>query len=187
MAEITTDFAVADDFHESEVEAVEKRETKRRICHSNYFILVNSNKRYQKGQRAEAAANEMKAALGEVFSKDKIPGYIHINKKKLPDDEYNPKLFKTIEVKGTVELGPTTHCIHAHVLLAIAHYTCMKLDYDSIEAGLKKELGDGIYVEFQFVRDKMENFKRYINKDVAAPPVRERGGGSGASVKELNV
>ena len=67
MAEITTDFAVANDFHESEVEAVEKHETKRRIRHSNYSILVNSNKRYQKGQQAEAAANEMKAALGEVF------------------------------------------------------------------------------------------------------------------------
>ena len=186
MAEISTNFTVADDFHETKEAAEKTREMKRRIRHSNYFILVNTNKRYQKGKRAEAAANDMKAALAEVFNKSQIPNYIHINKKKAPNDEFNPQLFKQIQVQGTVELGPTTQCIHAHVLLTISHYTCMKLDYEAIQDNLKKQLGDEIYVEFQFVRDKMENFKKYISKDVAAP-AKEPVHSEGASVKELNV
>ena len=183
MTDITTNFAVADDFHDTEEDAVKIRENKRRIRHSNYFILVNSNKRYPKGKRAEAAANDMRIALAEVFGKDKIPSYIHINKKKAPNDEYGPHLFKDIKVEGTVELGPTTHCIHAHILLTITHYTCMKLDYEAIEANLRKQLGGSTYVEFQFVRDKLENFKKYINKDTAAPAKDTHG----AAIKELDV
>ena len=57
----------------------------------------------------------------------------------------------------------------------------MKLDYDAIQQAVQEQLGKQVYVEFQFVNSKSElaEFKKYANKDKAAP--------TKAEVRELKV
>lgn len=183
MANITTDFQIADEVHATPTEAANARAKKRRIKYSNYKILINPNKRIppENKQEIREAMEQLHRALATVFSRENLPNLIVINKYKCPDDTFCPELFKEIDVGGRVEYGPQNHCVHAHVWLYISHYTCMKLDYEAVDKAFEELLGEATNVQHHFVNSKSElaEFKRYADKDKAAPMKAE--------VRELKV
>jgi hypothetical protein len=136
--------------------------------YSNWFITINPNVKMDKGHpQFKNFYKTFKKSLDDLFSKENIRNYIVIKKK---NDTFNK--IKQITCNYTTEYGDTLNLLHGHALVEIRHYTCIKLNYDSIRKHIKESLSpeyvlknNEIHLDVQVIRStNRQTILDYINK-----------------------
>lgn len=138
------------------------RSKRKKLAHSNFFITINTNKSFQTQDEAQPMTSKLEQVLDKVLAK--VADYIIIEE---PGKEsIEPGMIKAINIDGVAEIGPRSFQPHAHVMIAISHYTKLKLDYKQLKEDVKTEMGieEDIYFFSKLYRDAKANFLDYMKK-----------------------
>lgn len=132
------------------------------LRHSMYFITINSNQRYNVlSQEYEEFAKKFKSTIDNLLNN-------HISEIiTLKDNEDDNKKIKSVKSEVALEVGQKTTCVHAHIMMDVAHYSSIKLDYQFIRDYVTKEMGlTNIYLNNKVVFGTTSklNLKDYIEK-----------------------
>lgn len=136
---------------------------RRKLRHSNFFVTINPNKRFETGFEKELKpyVNKFKGALHEVFDETNIEKYITIKE----GDDFEKDL-KEISIEVKVERGSSNKTIHAHALVKVAHYSNVKMDYGLMKSTIIDELDvDNIHLYSRVFQDSSASLQEYINKN----------------------
>lgn len=138
------------------------------LRHSNYWITINTNKRFTGYEEDyQEFVDKFRAVIEEIFDKD-LKRYVKINK---PDHAYNTQYFKDVSSEAVIEKGGKNNTIHAHIMVKFAHRTSITLDYGDIRNKVMNEMGlDSLFMSNKLFRRADDNLERYLYKDVAEQP-----------------
>jgi hypothetical protein len=135
----------------------------RQLRHSSFFLTINTNKKYNKlSQEYEDFVKRFKDCIDEMLN-NQVKGFVTL---KTDDYDYN-KDIKNIESEYAIEIGPRSGAIHSHVMIHIAHYTSVKLNFEFITEFIKKQMDlSNIYLNSRVVfgANSRQNLKEYIEK-----------------------
>ena len=143
----------------------EVKTKKRQLRHSNYFITINTNKRFTGHEpHFNRRTREFEKAITDTFA-DEV-GDIVVFKEGGPAD------IKSINLEYGIELGDELGCLHVHLTLKISHYAKLKLDYAAIRAKMLEKLpfleGKPVHMSNRLYRDAGGTLRDYMNKNKAA-------------------
>lgn len=104
-------------------------------------------------------ATELKDALDSIFQD--LFSYVNCL-----DNELTRDKLKSVEVQSRVERGSHKGNLHAHVLISIAHYTKLQMNYSKIRAKLCTDLGlTSIHMYNRVYFDAKATLEHYIHKN----------------------
>ncbi len=156
---------------------------KGRRAYSNYFATYNTNK-----TPAEIDPKYLESLLTQVLDKETIADqiyYVNEEGRRIPEDHGDQ--IESIKLKTVVEVGGKMNYVHFHFLLAITHYTRLRIDYldikDVINAKLQPFGIKVVYTNHKLYRDAAANIDNYIakthlfsgSKKTNATEIAERG------------
>lgn len=133
---------------------------------SNFFITVNTNKRFNPETLATNKEYlDLEQRLVEAFkilrSQENIWDYVTF--KDHPRDEAI-NLTKSVTSMGRTEVGFEKKCLHIHGLIRFFHKTKLLLDIPKINKFFNQQLGISCYVNVRGSRDNTVDIENYINK-----------------------
>src|ERR1700761_550782 len=149
------------------------KKPRKQLKHSIMHVMVNTNKQYnpeshqliEECQKLESAANHF------TVEANLIPYIVFSN----PEHSYDSHV-KEAQVFGGVERGELHDQVHLHLMVAIHHYSNIKLDIKKMKQHFlesQPELGN-IYIHvnalpYRKALDPQEILKQYITKNVKSP------------------
>jgi len=141
---------------------------KKKIKHSNFGFVINTNKRIEVfDPTLKDYCNFFEEKLNNLFYEIQTGKHII-----LKEGEWNNETVKEIQIKSVIERGSKTNTIHSHILLGISHYIKIHLDKESLRDSICKKLEiSGCYIsDFRILRSSwetdLENFNAYIEKNI---------------------
>lgn len=144
-------------------EKVEKKE-KKRLRHSNFVLMVNTNKPFadwDDPSMFEYIA-KLKKRLEEFGTTNTLKSVIVF--KKSGHGWTTDYIKKVDRISPVIERGNVKGCIHAHFRLNIDHWSCIQLDYSKIKEFFQSIL-PGSYIHIKrYYSDK--DVDEYNNKNV---------------------
>lgn len=136
-------------------EKPEKKE-KKRLRHSNFVLMVNTNKPFDDWEDPAMFEyiTKLKKRLEEFGTTNTLKSIITFKK---PGHSWTTEYVKKVDkISPVIERGSAKGCIHAHFRLNIDHWSCIQLDYAKVKEFFQNAL-PGAYI----------HIKRYYNdKDV---------------------
>ena len=138
-----------------------KKDTQLR--HSNFFITINTNQRFNKHSEEYQKFNtEFKNVIDKLFNKDNIHNVIQLKNK---DAEFNNKSIKSVNIDKVVELGPVSGCVHLHAIISTEQYTPLQLNFSFIVDFVKQQMKlSNVYLNSKLIKDGMASVKDYLKK-----------------------
>ena len=161
---ITVQAHVADELKdEPTVGGKALRERKQRLKHSNFYITINTNKRFQEAQEGlREFVTRFKATLAGIF--DNIVNYIVINEQGV---EWDTKYICGVNNEYTIERGGKNETIHCHALVRITHRTSVSLDYKKLRTKVQEDMDlPSIHLHIKLYRSAHDALQNYLHKDV---------------------
>lgn len=136
----------------------------KQLRHSNFFITINTNKRYTGNEEDyEEFIEKFKNSIDNQFTNDNIVNLIKVQNE---EHELSEKYIKNIDIQSAIELGPTTGTIHSHILVKIAHYTNVRLEYQYFKEQIMKDMGlKNIFMNVKLYRNANDTLERYLFKN----------------------
>jgi hypothetical protein len=166
--QVTNTVTVSDVYTNKSSNGEPGRKQKKRLRHSNYLILINTNKSFIDGQDPDLLEliKKLRECLKTSFASENIGKYVTFPKN--PTHAWNTDWIKSCNVESVIERGKGKNFLHAHVRCKISHWSCIQVNFDLMREDLKKELDiPGIFIRYKRQDptddDLMED---YINKDV---------------------
>ena len=137
---------------------------KGRRAYSNYFATYNTNK-----TPAEIDPKYFEKLLQDVLHQDTIADNIYyVDEEGRKTNEDNGDKIENVKLKTVVEVGGKMNYVHFHFLLAITHYTRLRIDYLDLRDSINSKLAPfGIKVAYTYhhlYRDASQNIDAYIAK-----------------------
>lgn len=144
----------------------EDKKKRKRLKHSNFFLTINLNKQFKTYDEAVPLANEFKKVIDNCLAK--ISNYIEINDTVHPDAKLDSKWIKKINIQSVVEIGSKYNQPHAHVTIAITHWTRVKLNWTKLKEDIREKVGDDqeIYLYCKLFRDSQGSLEEYLRKGI---------------------
>ena len=147
------------------------------LKHSNWFLTVNSQKNmfsYSENEKKKIIEDFSKA-VREFFNERlrqhefmKLEGSKQGEKFNLPRTDEHENLVKRIkdtQIKFVIEIGPESHKLHSHGLVALSKRGLdTKLDYNRIREWFSEKLGYEIHFDAKLYNDAKKSLEDYINK-----------------------
>lgn len=137
---------------------------KKRLRHTNYVIMVNTNKPFADWDDPDMheCVAKLKKQL-EEFGTTKVIKSIIVFKKE--GHEWTNEYIKHVApINPVIERGEKKGCIHAHFKLNIDHWSCIHVDYAKIKSFFNEAL-PGVHVHIKrYYSDK--DVDEYNNKNV---------------------
>jgi hypothetical protein len=144
-----------------EVKEKPKKEKKKQLRHSNFFMTLNTNQRYDEMNEEFAPfVAKFKASLQDLFN-NHMKDIVKIKEGDSEDD------IRDVKTEFCVEKAPTTNTIHSHAIISISHYTNVQLDYKFITEYIKQQMGlDNLYLKNKvfYGANNSQTLKDYIEK-----------------------
>ena len=161
----------------------EKKKAKRNppqtcpLKHSNWFLTINSQKNMFSFSENEKKRiiEDFSKAVREFFNEKlqvhefmKVEGSKQGEKFNMPRNEPREELIKRIketQIKFVIEIGPDSHKLHCHGLVAISKRGIdTKLDYNRIREWFEEKLGYKIHFDAKLYNDAQKSLENYISK-----------------------
>lgn len=152
-----------EDLDSSPEKKIKKNTPKNKIKYSNFFITLNTNLRYKKGdeQRRQARrdfVNGFKTVLSNIGD------YVEF----LNDGSWDD--VEKADVKIRPEIGTKKGLIHGHALVRLRHRTKLRIPYAKLRQAFEDEgavvKGGKYHMKVIVANDNMANIEDYINKTV---------------------
>jgi hypothetical protein len=143
--------------------AVTNKRRAKPIRHSNFYITINTQRRF--ADTSDPAYEPYKAKFIAALSEfaDNLHEYVKINEEGV---EFEEKWFNVPRVQMGIEIGPTTKCLHAHMLVCIPHRTSISLRYDKLRAHIEAAMEGSIHMNAKLYRNAGDTLENYVFKDV---------------------
>ena len=148
------------------------------LKHSNFFITINSQKNMLSYPELEQKklVHDFTNAVREFYNSKLsthefllLEGSKQGEKFKLDRDASREDLMKRIkdtQVKFVIEVGPESHKLHSHGMVAISKRGVdTKLDYNRIRDYFKEKLGYDIHLNVRLFNDAKKSLDAYIEKN----------------------
>lgn len=152
-----------------ESQVLDKPKTKeeqkvKQLRHSNFFITINTNKRFTGNEEDyEEFIEKFKNSIDNQFTNDNIVNLIKVQNE---EHELSEKYIKNIDIQSAIELGPATGTVHSHILVKIAHYTNVRLEYQHFKETIMKDMGlKNIFMNIKLYRNAGDRLETYLNKN----------------------
>jgi tRNA nucleotidyltransferase (CCA-adding enzyme) len=160
MGEVQTDIKI----HEA-VKDAPKDVKKRKLRRTNLFFTINTNKSYNDmDERRDDAQKEFVKALEKWLDRKIIGEYI-IFTDKFKHHSYTSEYFKQVKIDIVPEFGPERGFLHIHGVIAIAHRSSIRFNFQLLKERLCKELNlPNIYMQYRLFFDTKVNIEDYIHK-----------------------
>lgn len=164
----------------NEVKATRKRNPPQTtpLKHSNFFITINSQKNMLTMNELEQKkiVNDFTTAVREFYNNKLnthefliLEGSKQGEKFNLPRNAPREELMSRIkdtQVKFVIEVGPESHKLHSHGMVAISKRGCdTKLDYGRIRDYFRESLGYEIHLKVLLYNDAQKSLDAYISKN----------------------
>jgi len=135
-----------------------------RLRHSNFFITINPNQRFtdENDEKFKEFKKKFENVINNIFTwKNLLNNYLIIK-----DDNFNEERdIRSYKIVYSIELGAQCNCLHAHLIIAIDHYTKLQLDFNQIRETFIKELNlSNIHLYTRIFTDVFKSIQDYINK-----------------------
>jgi len=146
---------------------------RKHVQHSNVLLTINTNQRVDiKSSEYPIMKQKFKEILNEIFNRN-FKRYISFKRGAPTGSNFKKQWFKSIKLEFATEVGPKTKCLHAHILIKIAHYTLIKIDMEKIREDLDKLMKEKLNISsyhFHFdytkrANDNIDNIRKYIYKN----------------------
>jgi hypothetical protein len=115
------------------------RPKKKHLKHTNILLTVNTNEYISEDTKDSVRLqkiSKLKEAILKIFNKYFVANYISIkqDKRTPPGSAVSSEWFKTdaLLIQYSVERGPKTGFLHAHIGIFIPHYTLIKLESEKL-------------------------------------------------------
>jgi hypothetical protein len=149
-----------------EKEKKQPSKEKKRLRHSNWLFLVNTNKQFpnrEDDMEMWETAAKLKKRLQEFTTSTMLGSMITF---KSTDHSWSTEYIKGVDpIKPVVKIGDKKNCLHAHFRLSIHHYSCINLNYGKVKSFFKDEL-PGCVVLMQTYRNDL-SIDDYVAKNLA--------------------
>jgi len=160
-----------DEFAPPEPPRLIQKLSRRKLVRSNFLVTVNTNKQFTGNEDTyDQVKTRFASALDQVFGQN-VAELIRLTDKAAErGDLKNGKFIKSIEIQKCIEIAPKTNKLHAHILIAIGHYTLLRYDNPIAVKKLMEILsdwykpGESLYASFIFGKDSKHSFEEYIRK-----------------------
>lgn len=150
----------------SDVTDVKKK--RKVLRHSNYFITINTNKGFILQSDAEPLTRELKTVIDRMMVN--VLDYISCEELDASGQplQLDDTLIKGIKIQAVAEIGEKSYQPHAHIMIAISHYTKVKVDYAKLKNDVKEGLGiqEDIYFNSKLYRDANAEIADYMAKTI---------------------
>ena len=153
----------------TEIKNDQSKNTKlrKRLNHSNFFVTLNTNQKWNGNEEGfEMYVQKFRNAIDKIFGHQNIEKFVKWKSNITNYGEkvaWNNKTIKKIEIQKAIENSDSG--LHAHILIGIAHYSKLHLDYNSISSSLAHEMGlEKIYHYTRVFHDSKANLLDYIEK-----------------------
>lgn len=111
----------------------QKRYDTRRERESNAFITINTHQVPIIGKTEVAMQTALMLVLNSLFSQEEMKYWIEIKEPFLSagdvwtlDPEPESSIFKSIDMKYAIEIGPINQMLHTHIICNITHYSLIR-------------------------------------------------------------
>ena len=167
-----------------EVKSEEKPKKQRKkpqtapLKHSNFFITINTQKNMQSLQKDEydKLVSDFQTVIREFYN-DRLKNldFVIMEGSKqgesfgMPRDASRDELIKrikNIEAKFVIEVGPESHKLHSHGMIAMSKRGLdTKLNFNTIREWLKERLGFECHMNVKLFSDAKKSLENYIEKN----------------------
>jgi hypothetical protein len=133
-----------------------------RAKYSTFHITINTNKKPDDDDEADAIGDELRKANKAIFNEDNFPRIV----KFLNNDTYDDGLIVSVDVKFSIEVGKSEMGgrVHTHIKAEIKHYSKIHVNLPNLRAIVTEELGYNPYIHVKVVKTSM-SLEEYIAKD----------------------
>lgn len=158
-----------------------KKRTKPKTCplkHSNWFLTVNTNKNTISLQKDELdkLVNDFKNTVREFYNDKlaKLEFFVLEGSKQgegfgMVRNEERDELKKRItdiKAKFVIEVGPSSHMLHSHGMIAVSKRGLdTKINYSTIKEWFNEKLGYPVHFNAKLYNDAQKSLEAYIEKN----------------------
>lgn len=152
----------------------------RRKQESNFFITVNTNKRTFTSQDRAAVQAAVTRCFGERAYDILEFGPVHADYK--IDKNHPQAVVEDIKTRATVEIGPQTLALHAHVWFRVTHWSQLRVDRRALQVMFKNAYNEhaatpispkhlpAVQIQLLPQSDLGQIMAHYLSKQVGAVP-----------------
>lgn len=133
-------------------------EKPKRSC---WLYTLSTNQRYADD---DTNLEEDEAAFADVIEDicQNIGDYLIF---KIEGHSFTGETVQSANSDFTIERGPKTKALHAHILIQITHFSRIHLDYEKVKLKVQEELGVVCYMNGKLVRPTAEtDLMAYLSK-----------------------
>ena len=138
--------------------------TKKPRCkHNNYFLSICVTEHLENVEQAKIVADK----LNDIVKK-KLMGvitYLSVKDSINTEATLNSKWIKHINLQTDIQLDQRFNRPVSYVLVAVTHYTSIKLDVKQLKKDISQELGHNINVSHKLFKDAKPDFNNYMLKN----------------------
>lgn len=143
---------------------VEKTVNKKLRCkHNNYFLSIVVAEHLDNTEKAKVLANKLNVIIKQKVKE--IVSYLSVNDTVNKDAKLDGRWIKNIDVQTDIQLDQRFYRPVSYVMVAITHYTSIKLDIKKLKSDIFEELGHKINMSHKLYKDAKPNFNNYMLKN----------------------
>jgi len=146
--------------------SVLERKVKNHLRHTNLFLTINTNKRFDPdSQEFEEAEAVYKDIINSIFNQEFKDKYVQF---KVMGHEWASHIEKA-KIENSIEIGPKTGTLHSHHMVSFSHCSLIKVNTDQLKNDLREQLKIGlgcenIYMNVKYFYNASDSLEKYFEK-----------------------